>query len=177
MKEILLSRRNDGKVQLVTIWVEKIEDGFIIKRDTGILNGKIIHQPNIVVNVAKQSRTLEQQVELQFKSHVKKYLDKGYKTIQSLGCEDLASFDPDIHLPAQNTNQQGVVKPQLCKVYDPNDKKNLNKTWYISRKYDGVRSILYYKDGEIKTSSRGGQDYDIAATYIRTDPSLLKIFF
>ena len=27
MKNILLSRRNDGKVQLVTIWVEKIEDG------------------------------------------------------------------------------------------------------------------------------------------------------
>ena len=75
------------------------------------------------MNVAKQSRTLEQQVELQFKSHVKKYLDKGYKTIQSLGCEDLASFDPDVHLPTQNTNQQGIVKPQLCKVYDPEDKK------------------------------------------------------
>ena len=137
MKNILLSRRNDGKVQLVTIWVEKIEDGFIIKRDTGILNGKIIHQPNIVVNVAKQSRTLEQQVELQFKSHVKKYLDKGYKTIQSLGCEDLASFDPDVHLPAQNTNQQGIVKPMLCKVYDPSDKKSKNINWLCSKKLDG----------------------------------------
>ena len=108
-------------------------------------------QPVIEILAGKAKRSLDQQCDLEFKSHVKKYLDKGYKTIQSLGCEDLASFDPD-------------------------DKKNLNKTWYISRKYDGVRSILYYKDGEIRTSSRGGQDYDIAATHIRTDPSLLKIF-
>lgn len=133
-------------------------------------------QPIIQITKGKVKRTLNEQCELEFKSHVKKYLDKGYKTIQSLGHETLDTFNPDTDLPAQNTNQQGIVKPQLCKVYDPNDKKNLNKTWYISRKYDGVRSILYYKDGEIKTSSRGGQDYDIAATHIRTDPSLLKIF-
>ena len=32
------------------------------------------------------------------------------------------------------------------------------------------------KDGEIKTSSRGGQDYDIATTYIKQDPFLLEVF-
>ena len=83
-------------------------------------------QPVIEILTGKAKRSLDQQCELEFKSHVKKYLDKGYKTIQSLGCEDLASFDSEVHLPAQNTNQQGVVKPMLCKVYDPEDSKSQN---------------------------------------------------
>lgn len=41
---------------------------------------------------------------------------------------------------------------------------------------DGVRCILYYKDGEIRTASRGGQNYDIAATNIRMDPFLNQLF-
>ena len=32
------------------------------------------------------------------------------------------------------------------------------------------------KDGKIKTSSRGGQDYDLATTYIKPDPFLLEVF-
>lgn len=96
-------------------------------RSSGLYDGKQVVGPIITV-VPKAKRDHLSQMTLEFNSHVKKYLDKGYKTIQSLGCEDLSSFDPDVHLPAQNTNQQGVVKPQLCKVYDPNDKKNLNKT-------------------------------------------------
>ena len=39
-----------------------------------------------------------------------------------------------------------------------------------------VRCFLFMKDGEIKTSSRGGQDYDIATTYIKQDPFLLEVF-
>ena len=35
---------------------------------------------------------------------------------------------------------------------------------------------MYYKNGEIVTSSRGGKDYDIPTTYIRND-SFLKLFF
>lgn len=140
------------------------------------MGGKKTIQPLITITNGKAKRTISEQLSLQYNSELKKYLDKGYKNIKDLGIEELTFESANNALPAQNTNQQGVVKPQLCKVYDPNDKKNLNKIWYISRKYDGVRSILYYKDGEIRTSSRGGQDYDIAATHIRTDPSLLKIF-
>ena len=94
-------------------------------RSSGLYDGKQVVGPVITVT-PKAKRDHLAQMELEFKSHVKKYLDKGYKTIQSLGCEDLASFDPDIHLPAQNTNQQGVVKPMLCKVYDPTDSKAQN---------------------------------------------------
>jgi len=36
--------------------------------------------------------------------------------------------------------------------------------------------MLYYKDGNIYTSSRGGKDYNIAATYIREDAYLQNLF-
>ena len=133
-------------------------------------------QPVIEILTGKAKRSLNQQCDLEFKSHVKKYLDKGYKTIQSLGCEDLASFNPDVHLPAQNTNQQGIVKPMLCKVYDPSDKKSKNITWLASRKLDGLRCFIYMKDGELHTASRGGQNYDVASTYILQDPFIRDIF-
>lgn len=38
-----------------------------------------------------------------------------------------------------------------------------------------VRCLLFMRDGEVHTSSRGGQDYDIPATYIRQDPYVIKI--
>ena len=133
-------------------------------------------QPVIEILTGKAKRSLNQQCDLEFKSHVKKYLDKGYKTIQSLGCEDLTSFDPDVHLPAQNTNQQGVVKPMLCKVYDPEDKKSQNINWLCSKKLDGLRTFIYMKDGELHTASRGGSDYDIAATYILQDAYIKDLF-
>ena len=34
---------------------------------------------------------------------------------------------------------------------------------------------MFLKDGKVKTSSRGGQDYDLATTYIAQDPFLLKV--
>ena len=177
-KEILVSRDNKGKCRVVQIEAIYNKEGIYweIHRQSGLLNGKMTKQPVIEILTGKAKRSLNQQCELEFKSHVKKYLDKGYKTIQSLGCEDLASFDPDVHLPAQNTNQQGVVKPMLCKVYDPEDKKSQNINWLCSKKLDGLRTFIYMKDGELHTASRGGSDYDIAATYILQDAYIKDLF-
>ena len=83
-------------------------------------------QPVIQILVGKAKRSLDQQCELEFKSHVKKYLDKGYKTIESLGHVTLLTFNPETDLPTTNTNQAGVVKPMLCKVYEADDKKSQN---------------------------------------------------
>lgn len=73
-------------------------------------------------------------------------------------------------------DQDGAIKPMLCKVYDENDSKNQGKTYYISRKLDGVRCSLFYENGEIKTSSRGGQNYDSATTNIRKNHSIKELF-
>ena len=50
------------------------------------------------------------------------------------------------------------------------------KEWYCSRKLDGTRCLLYYKDGEIYSASRGGKDYDVSSTLIRQNKVLLNWF-
>lgn len=39
-----------------------------------------------------------------------------------------------------------------------------------------VKALFYYKDGEIHTASRGGEDYDPATVHLRTNPDLLDFF-
>lgn len=146
-----------------------------ITRKSGLVGGKLTDQPELIIKEGKVKRTVKQQAELQYNSLIKKQLDKGYKnssdfTDFQLTQEYLAKVMPD-----NPTDQSGVNKPMLCKVFDFDDVKN-DKNWYISKKLDGNRAFLYYKDGEVKTSSRGGQNYDIAAKYIREDPFIISIF-
>ena len=178
MKDILISRDTKGKIRQVNISCEwnDILKAFVIERETGQYQGKLTSQPVIEIKKGKVKRTTEEQAILEFNSHVKKYKDKGYKSISEFGYTKIEDFDPEKVFPKQVTDQSGVIKPMLCSVFDPYDPKNATKDWYISRKLDGVRCILYYKDGEIHTSSRGGQDYDVAATNIRMDPFLNELF-
>lgn len=178
MKTILISRDSKGKIRQVNISCEwnEILKAFVIERETGQYQGKLTKQPIIEIKKGKVKRTIEEQAQLEFNSHVKKYKDKGYKCISEFGYSNIDEFDPEQVFPKQVTDQAGIVKPMLCSVYNPNDSKNKDKKWYISRKYDGVRCILYYKNGEIHTASRGGQNYDIAATNIRLDPFLNQLF-
>ena len=78
-------------------------------------------------------------------------------------------------MPTDVTDQNGNKKPMLCKVYDASDPKVQNKIYYASRKHDGLRCHIYMKDGELHTSSRGGQNYDIAAYYILTDAFIKQL--
>ena len=176
MKEILVCRDNKNKCRVVTVesvWDDTLNCYFIC-RESGLLDGKKVVAPKVPV-IPKAKRNNEEQLELMFKSAVKGYLDKGYKTIKSLGHETLTTFKPDVDLPETNTNQDGIVKPMLCKVYDPNDKKSQNINWLASRKLDGLRCFIYMKDGELHTSSRGGSNYDVAASYILTDAFIKQL--
>ena len=150
---------------------------YVITRSSGLYGGKFITQPNIEITKGKVKRTITEQAELEYNSNIKSYLDKGYKKISDFGYTSIDEFNPDKVLPKDKTDTNGVKKPMLCKVYDTTDLKTQKVPyWLISTKLDGVRCLLFMKDGEIKTSSRGGQDYDIATTYIKQDPFLLEVF-
>lgn len=177
MKEILISRDSKSKLRVVEIscdWDSNLEI-YKLKRFTGQFNGKMIEQPVIEIAKGKAKRTISEQATLEFNSHVKKYLDKGYKKISDYGCDSLDNFNEDV-VPKSNTDQKGLVKPMLCNQYDFNDSKLEKITWKASTKLDGLRTMLYYKDGNIYTSSRGGKDYNTAATYIREDAYLQNLF-
>lgn len=177
MKEILISRDSKSKLRVVEIlcdW-DSTTETYKLKRYTGQFNGKMIEQPVIEIVKGKAKRTISEQATLEFNSHVKKYLDKGYKKISDYGYDSLENFDENV-VPKSNTDQKGLVKPMLCDQYDFNDSKLEKITWKASTKLDGLRTMLYYKDGVIYTSSRGGKDYNVAATYIREDEYLKTLF-
>lgn len=176
MEECLICRDSKGKCRVINISYEKVDNGYVIKRSSGIFDGKFINQPELYITKGKVKRTVLEQTELEYNSIIKKYLDKGYKKTSDLGIFELTQQEIDNKLPKQNTDQAGVIKPQLCKVLDREDPKQTDKEYFASFKLDGVRCLLYYKDGEIHTASRGGQDYDIPTTYIRHDLELIKIF-
>ena len=179
MKNILVTRDNKGKVRVVEIsctWNDTLHV-YVLERKTGMYQKKMTVQPVIEIKKGKAKRTITEQANLEYNSNVKKYLDKGYKSIEDFGIHDLKDFKPDEHLAAEVTDQNGNKKPMLCKIYDAQDKKTQNvKEWYASAKHDGVRAMLFKKDGIIKTSSRGGNDYNIPATYICNDEYIKSIF-
>lgn len=177
-KDILISRDSLGKIRVVELsyyWNDALH-GYVIERITYILNGKKVNQPLIVVDKPKAKRTLQQQIELEYNSNKKKYLDKGYKNIKDLGYSSLSEFDPDKVLGSDTTNQDGIIKPYLAKPADDVSNKAFNRQYYGSRKINGVRALIYCKEGVIKTASRGAITYDVAVNHIITHPKLIDLF-
>lgn len=178
MRNTLISKDSKGKIRVVEISCEGSElSGFTIKRNTYQYQGKVTAQPDITITKGKVKRTVTQQAELEYNSHLKKYQDKGYKLIEG-EIEDYTKAQLDEILPEHKTDANGCKKHMLAKdfnkvatsVYDK------VKVWLASRKIDGVRCSFYFKDGEVHSSSRGGGDYDPATVHIRNNPALIEWF-
>ena len=136
----------------------------------------MIIAPIVQITSGKAKRTLVQQCELAYNSILKKYLDKGYKNIKDFDNIDVLTLEnAENALGMVKTDANNNLKPMLCKVLDKTDTKLTNKHWLSSYKHDGLRIFFFLKNNEVHTSSRGGQNYDIAATYIREDEYLNNI--
>ena len=176
-KDSVIARDAKGKIRVTNIsctWSDDLH-AYVIERESGILGGKMVKAPVLVIQRGKAQRTVTEQSKLEYFSNLKKYLDKGYKNIKDLGIEELTLEAAEEALPNENTDQNGSIKPQLCKVMDRTKSSQTDKQWLGSFKHDGVRALLFMRDGEVHTASRGGQDYDIPATYIREDPYIIEI--
>lgn len=172
----LYSRDTKGKVRFVEFVMELVDNHYVIKRLSGLLGGKSTEQPSIEIFEGKAKRTVKEQAELQFNALVKKAKDKGYVDETTLPGYGQEGFDVDAALPQEKVDQNGSKKPQLCKVIDFQDVKLLGKTFYASFKLDGTRSFMYFKDGKVQTASRGGQDYNVAASYICDNQVVMDFF-
>ena len=180
MIKYLLGKASTGKFRFAVVecdeeWHEP-EHGYVIQRSYGQVGGKTTLSPKIIVDRTKQKRTWKEQYTLQFNSETKKFLDKGYVEVEKhpneYTLEELQAIFGDV-----KTNQYGVIKPQLAKQADKvTNPKIFDKEWLISRKLDGVKALFYYKDGEIHTASRGGEDYDPATTHLREYQPLIDFF-
>ena len=179
IQNYLITLNSRGKVQVVDLLLKQLMTYFEIHRVTGQLGGKQTIQPVITVSQGKAKRTPIQQAELEYNSHMKKYLDKGYKKLSEFTnksfdeCKESELLE---FLGSHKTDANGIVKPMLAQQSDKASPNVFEKPWYISRKLDGVRCLLYYKDGEILSASRGGTDYDVPTSDIRQNKVLLEWF-
>lgn len=174
MQKTLVSLDSKGKIRVVEIdydW-DSINNAYAIHRVTGQLGGKQTQQPDILVERGKAGRTLQEQVKLQFNSHVKKYLDKGYKEWEGeLNDSAIRELLGDV-----KTGQDGIIKPMLAKQADKVANKFFDREFYGSRKINGVRCLIFWKDNQIHTSSRGAINYDLPLYHILNHPTLIKFF-
>ena len=175
----LISRDAKGKIRVVEMnyeWDDNLH-AYAIYRTTGILGGKMTEQPNIYIKIGKASRTLKEQVELEYNSNKKKYLDKGYRELEN-PLEDYSEEELNNILGDVRTGQNGVPKPQLAKQADKvTNLKTFDKKYWGSRKIDGLRCLIYLgEDGRLHTASRGATNYDAAMVEILEHPDLIWLF-
>ena len=174
----LISRDSKGKIRVVEMFAEwnDVEHAFGIYRTTYQYGGKRTEQPTIFVRFGKAARTLREQLELEYKSNMKKYLDKGYKLLEK-PIDDYSEGELQEIIGDVVTDSSGFAKHMLAKQADKVKDSSIEKVkmWAVSKKIDGVRCSFYWKDGEVKSASRGGGDYDYSTYQLREHPLLRSI--
>lgn len=181
--DILVTKDNKGKTRVVEISYEwdDAQHGFVIRRKTYQYGGKVTVQPEIWIYKGKVKRTVSEQARLEYNSHLKKYTDKGYKLLpSSIKINNAVAVEAFVeeHLGNGVIDSNGFKKHMLAKQADKVATSVFDKIkyWYGSRKIDGVRCSFYWKDGEVRTASRGGGDYDASTSFMRHNPKLIQFF-
>jgi ATP-dependent DNA ligase len=171
-KLYLVTRNARDKVQVVITELEQNGNTFVIKRTTGQYQGKMTDQPELTIERGKAKRSVLQQAESEYNSIVNKYLDKGYKKLDSLTTkkfEEISSLEMDTLVPTIKSDTNGNLKPMLAKSSNNCQNSVLNKLMYCSRKLNGVRCMVKWSGDGVVTISRGGKNYDVAATKITAE--------
>lgn len=151
-------------------------NGYVIQRSYGQVGGKTTMSPTIIVSQTKQKRNWQEQYTLQFNSEVKKQLDKGYVEVPKHP-NDYSEAELSEIFGEVVTNQAGVIKPMLAKQESKlTNRKILDKKWLCSRKLDGVRCLMYWDGKQVRTASRGGENYDSATSHLRENEQLIEFF-
>lgn len=170
-KLYLVTRNARDKVQVVITELEQNANSFTIHRTTGQYQGKMTDQPDLLIEQGKAKRSVLQQAELEYNSIVNKYLDKGYKKLDSLTTKsfsEISSAEMDLIVPTLKSDSNGNLKPMLAKSSNDCQNSVLQKPMYCSRKLNGVRCMIRW-DSDLQkpvTISRGGKNYNGAATHI-----------
>ena len=92
---ILYTLDSKGKLRYKKFIISKIESGYQIERASGLKGGTEVPQPTITIDKGKAKRTVLQQAELEYNSIINKYLDKGYKKLNTLTNKKFEELTPE----------------------------------------------------------------------------------
>lgn len=177
---VLLNSRNRVQQTLLQLNQNPFTKDYQIERTNCQWGGKEIHQPTITVNIGRAGRTVAEQAVLQYNALLKNYLDKGYTKASALSSKEYNTLTEQEIINALGggfiSDQRGVPKPMLAKSVEKCASGIWEKGWLASRKLDGTRCLIYYKNNLIQTASRGGSDYNAATKHIRENPILQALF-
>lgn len=187
----MYSRDSKGKVRVFILTVIVKGETFLITRESGLLNGKLTNQPDLVISKGNAKRTVREQAILQTKSTISKQRDKGYKLLEQLSPKILEGrIDPmdyktiDKLLPSDKTDASGNTKPMKAKdtnvLKDADREKGTNKydllvgrAWWLSYKLDGIRTKAPLVDGELRFASNSGKQFKGVTTNFKHDKELI----
>ena len=181
-EEYLVTINAKNRIQRIRVQLDQnpYGDVYSILRMTGQYGGKETDQPTIFIKEGKAKRTTAQQAALQYNHIIEEYLNKGYVKLGLLTNKKYSDLSEDDIKTLMGgdfvSDTSGVPKPMLAKLGDQCAPDVWEQDLYVSRKLDGCRCLMYYKDGMILTASRGGKDYNVATKHLREDPVLLEIF-
>lgn len=177
---VVLNSRNRVQQTLLQLNQNPFTKAYTIERTNNQWGGKEIQQPTLTITYGKAGRTAAEQAMLQYNSLLKNYLDKGYVKASVLSKKEYADLTEQEIIDALGggfvSDQKGVPKPMLAKSADKCAAGIWEKEWQASRKLDGTRCLIYYKNNLVQTASRGGSDYNAATKHIRENPILQALF-
>ena len=177
---VVLNSRNRVQQTLLQLNQNPFTKEYTIERTNNQWGGKEIQQPTLTITYGKAGRTAAEQAMLQYNSLLKNYLDKGYVKASVLSKKEYADLTEQEIIDALGggfvSDQKGVPKPMLAKSADKCAAGIWEKEWQASRKLDGTRCLIYYKNNLVQTASRGGSDYNAATKHIRENPILQALF-
>jgi DNA ligase-1 len=177
---VVLNSRNRVQQTLLQLNQNPFTKAYTIERTNNQWGGKEIQQPTLTITYGKAGRTAAEQAMLQYNSLLKNYLDKGYVKASVLSKKEYTDLTEQEIIDALGggfvSDQKGVPKPMLAKSADKCAAGIWEKEWQASRKLDGTRCLIYYKNNLVQTASRGGSDYNAATKHIRENPILQTLF-
>tara|TARA_B100000029_G_scaffold387986_1_gene384042 strand:- start:14501 stop:15619 length:1119 start_codon:yes stop_codon:yes gene_type:complete len=134
-------KASTGKIQQWRAWVVKTDDGYLLKVESGQIDGKLKETSGQVINEGKQKRTAEEQAIFQADSKLKKKRDEAY-------------FDT-----VEDAQTKIKLLPMLAHPFTKR-KHNITYPAVVQRKFDGVRCLARINDdGTVTLLSRKGKEF------------------
>ena len=139
--QTVFKKTSTGKIQQWRAWVEKTDDGYLLKVESGQVDGKLKETPGQVINEGKQGRTAEEQAIFEATSKLNKKRDEAY-------------FDT-----IEQAETEVKLLPMLAHPFTKR-KHNITYPAIVQRKFDGVRCLAKLNDdGTVTLLSRKGKAF------------------